>query len=94
MVRLEHASKYTCTRSIQVKKIQAKGIKIQAKIASVKMEKIWSLWLTMARSNNPRNYPQADITAQYELLKWLAKIQAEVCCNKIDVGRVEYTVTS
>ncbi len=28
---------------------------------------------------------------QHELLEQLAKIQAEVCCKKIDVGQVEYT---
>jgi hypothetical protein len=56
------------------------------------MDKILSSSLTKASCNNPQNQPQADdITTQYELLEQLAKIQAEVCCKKIDVGQVEYT---
>jgi hypothetical protein len=36
MRRLGHAGKHTCTRSSQVNKTQAKGIKIQAKTAKCK----------------------------------------------------------
>jgi hypothetical protein len=72
-----------------VKKTQAR---IQAKTAKCKNGEILADQGSLQKScNNPQNWPQADITTQYELLEQSAKEQAEVCCKNIDVGRVEYT---
>jgi hypothetical protein len=84
----EHAGEHTSTRSSNVKKTQAKGIRIQAKTAKCKNGENRKFMADSGSMQQSSKLATGRYCNSVRTARTIGQNTSEVCCKKIDVRRV------